>query len=223
MQKTEETGCLNAINLTLKHGFCDKSRTLEDISKTIHMPMKDFFFMKQVHENNVVIATEDTYLKPADAVIDTEGKYKLVIRTADCLPILVQSKSGKIKAAIHAGWRSLLSGIIENTIEKMKTLTDEPFLAALGPCMQNKHFEVKQDLIERFPINIQNDTEIFIHKDEKVFFDVPKLAIRKLNNLGIVDVNTDCCIDTYENENYYSYRRSTHKDEIDDRRQLSWI
>lgn len=222
MLKKDGNGCLSATNLTLKNGFCDNTRSPEDISRDWNIPLDTLFFMKQTHSNNIVIASEDTFLKEADAVIDTSGKYVLAVKTADCLPILIQSESGSLKAVLHASWKTILSGIIEKTVEKIRELTQEGLFAAFGPCLQEENFEVKEDMSGRFPETVRKDKEVFIRRDEKIFFNAPRLAEKKLLALGIKPDLT-CCIDTYGDRKYYSYRRGTHEGRIETGRQWSWI
>ena len=47
-----------------------------------------------------------------------------MVMTADCLPLLVCDRAGTVVAAIHAGWRGLCDGVIENTIRRMDCPAD---------------------------------------------------------------------------------------------------
>ena len=85
----------------------------------------------------------------ADASFTIEKNTVCVVQTADCLPLLVANLEGTIVAAIHAGWRGLLHGVIENTIEKMNISPNE-LLVWLGPAISQKHFEVGFDVKNSF-------------------------------------------------------------------------
>ena len=71
------------------------------------------------------------------------------ILTADCLPVLIANEQGTEVAAIHAGWRSLASGVIENTLAAMVSPAEE-LMAFLGPAISQQHFEVGGEVKQAF-------------------------------------------------------------------------
>lgn len=211
MQSNEKSGFLKSSSLTLKHGFFGRNHSPALIAEVLDVPLKEMFFLKQTHGNSVITAGENTYLSEADGVVSTSKKWLLMIKTADCLPILLQSEDESVKAAIHASWRTTLSGIIEKTVEKMEELGAKDIKAAFGPCIQKQNYEFKQDMKSRFPIHIQEDQAVFepIPGKEAWLFDVPLLAAQKLGRFGITP-DTSCMKDTYTDENYFSVRRTSH-------------
>ena len=74
-------------------------------------------WLNQTHSVDVIELPSATF--NADASYTSEKNTICVVQTADCLPLLVTNNEGTIVASIHAGWRGLLNGVIENTIEKM--------------------------------------------------------------------------------------------------------
>ena len=99
-----------------------------------------------------------------------------VVQTADCLPLLVTNKKGAIVAAIHAGWRGLLNGVIENTIHKMNMSPNE-LLVWLGPAISQKHFEVGFDVKHSFCEKDQHAEKAFrAISDQKWLADIYHLA-----------------------------------------------
>ena len=138
--------------------------------------------------------------------------------TADCLPILLVSKSGDEIAAIHGGWRPLAANIITKTLEKMKTPTADIY-AWLGPCISKNAFEVGSEVKAAFVE--QNEQNEYINECfeaaytkkfngnplDKYLADLHKIAKLQLENLGINQISTlpEC---TYANtDKYYSYRK----------------
>lgn len=76
-------------------------------------------------------------LPEADALISTEDVI-LTVRTADCVPILLVAPAPRAVAAIHAGWRGMLAGVIESTIAALAERHSAPaggLLAAVGPAI----------------------------------------------------------------------------------------
>jgi hypothetical protein len=66
---------------------------------------------------------------------------------ADCVPILLAAKDASCVAAIHAGWRGLAAGVIEETIKALP-VPPEDLVAEIGPCISAKHYEVGPEVIE---------------------------------------------------------------------------
>ena len=72
--------------------------------------------------------------------------------TADCIPILIFDKKIKIISAIHAGWKGAHRGIIQKVINEFKRKGSESknLIAAIGPCISQKNYEVKNDFKSKF-------------------------------------------------------------------------
>jgi len=146
-----------------------------------------------------------------DASYTKEKNTVCVVQTADCLPLLVTNKKGTIVAAIHAGWRGLLNGVIENTIHKMNMSPNE-LLVWLGPAIRQKHFEVGADVKNSFCEKDQEAEKAFCAiSDQKWLADIYYLAKMRLKSSGVTEtyggsVTDDYC--TFANEaDYFSYRR----------------
>ena len=105
-------------------------------------------YLKQVHGKEVVISpcAEGT---EADAILTREAGRVCAIRTADCVPILLTDLLGTEVAAIHAGWRGLVGGVIENTFAHLKTPAAE-MMAWIGPAISAAHYEVGADVRDAF-------------------------------------------------------------------------
>ena len=169
-------------------------------------------WLDQVHGNKVVVVDELS-VSPiqADAVITRSPKLALAIMTADCLPILLSNSHGTEIAAIHAGWRSLASGIITKTLAKMHSGNHDIY-AWLGPCISKNNFEVGGEVKNQFEEINKSFTTAFkvndkySHKD-KWLADLKKIAQLQLTEQGVknIIVSNHCTFD--ENERYYSYRK----------------
>jgi YfiH family protein len=128
-----------------------------------------------------------------------------VVLTADCLPVLVCSRDGKRIAAIHAGWRGLLNGIITNTLQKLGT-TD--VLIWLGPAIGPLQFEVGAEVRDAFIAKSPAYGVAFKQKNaDKWLADIYQLARTELASLDIHAVyGGDYCTVT-DKERFFSYRR----------------
>ncbi len=160
----------------------------------------------QVHEADVWEAPEQPVkwaeAPCADAIITDQPGKLLCIRTADCVPILLATADGRRVAAVHAGWRGLVAGVIEAAVGRF----DRPPLAAIGPCISAAHFEVGEEVAARFP------TEHVGLSRDKPHIDLPGAAAARLRACGITQIDTtDRC--TYRDEaEFFSHRREvTHR------------
>tara|TARA_B100000941_G_scaffold41020_2_gene24843 strand:- start:410 stop:1174 length:765 start_codon:yes stop_codon:yes gene_type:complete len=180
----------------------------------------------QKHTNICKIITENnSHNVTADALVTKSKKLVLCILTADCVPILLHERQKNIIGAIHAGWKGAKNNIIENTIMKVQELGGkiENISIVIGPCIQQKSYEVGSDFLENFMIDDNKNKELFIQKNQKYYFDLPQYCINKIKNSGVREIdNIKKC--TYENSNeFFSFRRSLHLKEMDYGRQANAI
>jgi hypothetical protein len=98
---------------------------------------------RQVHGTRTVTvdATTDT-VGDADALVTTDPTVAVAVRTADCAPIALASDAGAgVAAIVHAGWRGLLSGVVGEAVETMRSLGSTSVIGALGPCIRPECYE----------------------------------------------------------------------------------
>lgn len=178
------------------------------------------FWLNQTHSTIVlpVSGSQDDLLPPeADASVTSQPEQVCIVMTADCLPLLVCDKSGTQVAAIHAGWRGLLNGIIENTLAKFSAKSTD-LLVWLGPAISQQAFQVGSDVRMQFMQQSDGQAEsAFIPDAEsldaeinaKWRADLYLLAKQRLQTLGVPNDNIyggEYC--TYQNAAlFYSYRR----------------
>jgi len=189
-------------------------------------------WLDQIHSNRAVKAANPSYplqklvlslsygggrgdLQQADASYTDEAGVVCAVLTADCLPLLVCSTDGTQIAAIHAGWRGLLAGVISNTVAAM--LLTYPFskeevrrdlLVWLGPAIGPDCFEVGAEVRDAF---LEKSAEFsYAFKEQsngKWLADIYRLARVELAVLGVANIygGTHCTVT--DHERFYSYRR----------------
>lgn len=148
-----------------------------------------------------------------DGIVTKEKNIILGVSTADCVPVLFADYENNIIGAAHAGWRSALAGIIENTCKLMikKGANLEKISIAIGPCLQKKSFESGEDMRQEFIKKDSNFEKYFTPSENKKYlFDMEQFAKDKALSIGVKNTSTSS-IDTYSNQTYFSYRRNTHK------------
>lgn len=86
----------------------------------------------------------------ADALATDDPGVVLAVRIADCCPVLLASADGRAVAAVHAGWRGVVAGVLPRAIGALRALSDARIVAAIGPCISAEHFEVGAEVAAEF-------------------------------------------------------------------------
>jgi YfiH family protein len=139
----------------------------------------------------------------ADGAATAVSGLPLVAMGADCAPIALANDTAV--AAIHAGWRGALGGVVEAGVAAVRELGTGPVRAAIGPCVCARHYEFGEDalvpLVARFGAQVAGTTD-----DGHAAFDLPRALQVALDDAGVDEVtDTRCC--TVESADHYSYRR----------------
>lgn len=184
--------------------------------------------VSQIHSADVAFVeqpmTED---RPrADALVTNMPGLAIGILTADCGPVLFADADAGVIGAAHAGWKGAMGGVLENTVLKMIELgaRRENITATLGPCISQGNYEVGPEYLSRFLNADMSNNRYFVpsKKEGHSMFDLTSYVVTQLTNSGIIADSVNLC--TYQDENrFYSYRRSIHKNQQDYGRQISAI
>lgn len=196
-------------------------------AEALDVPTERLVTVHQVHSARAVTLSEPPAERPrADAVVTATPGLAVAVLTADCQPILMADAEAGVIAAVHAGWRGALDGIVEATVVEMEAAGAERgrIRAAIGPSISQTAYEVGQEFIERFCDDDPANARFFIGgADEKYQFDLPGYGLKRLREAGVAAAEwTRHC--TYrDGGRFYSYRRATHHGEADYGRLLSAI
>jgi YfiH family protein len=182
----------------------------------------------QVHSATVLtLKAVPTGERPrADAMVTATPGLALGILTADCEPVLFGDPDAGVIGAAHAGWKGALYGVLEATIDAMVALgaTRENISAVVGPCISQRAYEVGQDFMQVF-LDVDPGYDRFFAggAGDRVQFDLPGFGLHRLRGAGIGNAEwTRHC--TYgDPDRFYSYRRTTHRNEADYGRLISTI
>lgn len=160
----------------------------------------------QIHSGNVAIANQPGSIPETDAVIATACGIMLSVKTADCVPVLFYEPEHHVVAAVHAGWKGMISNIIANTILLMKKkfiCNPHGIIAALGPAIRTCCYEVGNDVAGHF-----SESEIEEH-DGRKYLNLPLAVKYRIKACGIPEENIDDCqrCTFCEPERFFSYRR----------------
>ena len=188
------------------------NRNLRYVSKKMGVKPYNLILMYQTHSNKVLEITKKNLKKRivSDAMVTKINKIALGVVTADCVPILIYDSKRRIVGCIHAGWKGAFSGIIKNTITKIRKLEpNNDIYASVGPCIGEKSYEVDLKFFKKFVNKSRKNKKYFSNKNKnKKLFNLRKFVADKLLELKVkIDhVNRDTFKET---NNFFSFRRTT--------------
>ena len=138
----------------LVHGFGDARWSEADFLAFAASKAFRPVIMHQLH-SDIIHCLEEAPGKTleGDALMTNVPGLLLVIRTADCLPVLLVDEENRAVAAVHCGWRGTEKRILEKTVKAMDEAygsTLKGMLAALGPCIGPACYEVGPEVREGF-------------------------------------------------------------------------
>ncbi len=201
-------------------------KNLNFASRKLLLKKNKLVLMYQTHSNKVIEVTRrnSNQIVYADAMITKIKGLAIGVVTADCVPILIYDKKNDVIGCIHAGWRGAYSGIIKNTILKIRKINpSNQIFASIGPCIGKNSYEVDYNFSNKFISRCKKNKKYFTKKNKnKKLFNLRKFVADKLLELkvNIDHVNHD----TFkEKNNFFSYRRSTIMKQNDYGRCLSAI
>lgn len=166
-------------------------------------------WLEQVHGIEVFeITTKGPCQARADAATTTESGQACAIMTADCLPVLFCDGEGTRVAAAHAGWRGLVSGVLENTLAHFDRV--DTVMAWLGPAIGPTAFEVGPEVRQAF---LERDAgaarcfSLLPHSHNRYLADIYALSRRRLQAAGVKQVLGGNHCTVQEPARFFSYRR----------------
>ena len=195
-------GCYSSMNFRF---HCDD--TCENVLKNFEI-MADTLGMDY---NKLVLENK---FDSVDALITDKKGIPMVTLFADCVPLFFLDKKLGVAALAHSGWKGTVKRIGQKTIEKMKRdygSRAEDILTAIGPSIQECHFEVGDEVAEIFIKEFGEDTAV--KYGEKYHVNMQKAIEKQFIESGILKENIDNCgICTYCNSDLlFSHRKTNGK------------
>lgn len=172
----------------------------------------------QTHSSNVAVVDSpaEMSLDDTDGIVTFERDLCIGVVTADCVPVLLHAPDVGGIAAVHAGWKGTLSGVVERGLEMLMERGADPALTrvAFGPSVSPDAYEVDCELARRF-----EDAGFgrFVNRTkwEKPHVDLQRVNMTRLLRKGVrmenVRLHSGCTVLTRSSEGgwlYQSHRRS---------------
>lgn len=145
---------------------------------------------KQVHGDQIRHAIEPGGSAGFDALVTKVPGILLAVSVADCTPILVYDARQQAIAAIHAGWRGTVAGIVAKTLvfmEKAFETSGEDCFAYIGACIDECSFEVGDEVAAAFAESFKR----FDAERGKFFVDLKKANAAQLIAFGIPEAQIE--------------------------------
>ena len=182
----------------------------------------------QIHSATTVVATAPwgDVRQEGDGVVTQTPGVVCGALSADCAPILLADAQAGVVAAVHAGWRGALGGVVASAVASMVELGAQParIVAVVGPCIGPKSYEVGLEFLETFTAKAPGAERFFspgVTADKRMF-DLPAFVLDRLALAGVETaewIGADTCAD----EDFFSNRRAFQRVEGDYGRLLSAI
>jgi len=189
------------------------SDNIENILKELNLD--NYYEVKQIH-SDIVNILDNNYINNTigDALITNLSNKPIIIKVADCVPILLYDKENKVIALVHSGWKGTLENITSKVVlTMMDKFNSKPsnIYSYIYPSIRQCHFEVEQDVYSKFKEKIKDIDKYTIRKDIKYYINLQDIIKDNLKELGINNIiDTDVC--TYCNNNIYHSYRYNHTD-----------
>ncbi|WP_303924110.1 peptidoglycan editing factor PgeF [Draconibacterium sediminis] len=185
------------------------------LSEALALEVGQMVYPDQTHSSNVAAIQEvpDAVISETDALVTNQAGLCLCVQTADCVPVLLFDPEAKVIAAVHAGWRGTVGGIVEKAVSKMTNnygASAKNIVAAIGPSISPEIYEVGDEVVAAARKSIPN-VETTLHKNGtgKFHFNLWEANRQLLLKSGVqaqnIEVFGACSFS--EAEKYYSARR----------------
>lgn len=200
------------------HSLAFQADAVATTSNDLHV-----VYLKQVHGTELVLINSHTAQAiVADACMTVLPNQACTIMVADCLPVIFCTEDGQVLAAAHAGWRGLLDGVLEATLQAMtdqinqlQLSSQQKIYAWLGPCIGPSAFEVGQEVFDAFcgTTRLNDNFKSHFQKQQngKWMADLAGIARQKLEqNKNILCFGNDSSLTwcTFHSPNlFFSHRR----------------
>ena len=176
--------------------------------------VSSIFDVWQVHGAEILVPNQPRALNEphlrADGVVTNKQEITILMRFADCVPILLYDPRNHVAGMVHAGWQGTVKKIAAAAVDRMvKEYGSNPvdIIAGIGPSIGPDHYEVQKDVLDRFSAVFGSSAEeMSIHKQGKIWLDLWQANRIILNGAGIEKVETSNECTACNINRWYSHR-----------------
>ncbi len=194
------TGDFAFLNVGLNRGDDNAIRNREKIAKHFSVePIINLITTQQIHSTTIHLVTRENVEQfrgnniPGDGLVTDVPGLLIGVYTADCVPLLMYDSETGYIASIHCGWRGAFKGMLTVALQYMRDLGCRNLYVATGAFIHR---------LELTPDIVPPEYRGFLNPESNVY-DFKSLVYATMTGVNYNDLN----IDTYSNQNYFSYRR----------------
>jgi len=183
------------------------------VAATFGVELAQVMRLDQVHGSTVRVAGLDPIGAEGDAIISDDPDWLLAVSAADCLPVLLHDPRSGAVAAVHAGWRGAVAGVVIATIAAMERhyqTRPHDLLAWFGAGIRGPSYQVGAEVADAFAAAGAPAGAVVTDPSAAGRFraDVAALVRAQLERAGVQPYAIhDAAIDTFSDERCYSHRR----------------
>lgn len=190
---------------------------ISDLEKIFRLSPGRIAGIKQIHSDKIlkILPDKNPCTEPAEAdgiIIETTGMSG-VIRTADCVPIILVHPEAKVTAVVHAGWKGTCSGITRKAALRLLELTSgspDDIKVFVGPCIHSCCYEVGPKVEKAFEKEGYDLERLMNGKN----LDLVKANLSQAVELKITDISSSGFCTACNPDLFYSYRRNKTGDRM---------
>ncbi len=192
------------------------------ISNALNFNLSDLVSSIQVHKDKILTLKQKPEKNSSkvpgscfsgfDSIITNQTAITLIIRIADCVPILIYDPELNVIAVVHAGWKGTLSEITAKTVQKMKKefgCLEENIKAGIGPSIGKCCYTVSNEIADQFTDRLQEYEYFVDYKNSSPHINLKEANRSQLilsgvneDKIEVSELCTSCCSNIF-----FSHRR----------------
>lgn len=168
----------------------------------------------QVHSNHIaVVSSEDRgkVVPNTDGLVTSAHSVTLVLRFADCQPVLLYDPANHALGLVHAGWRGVAQGIATRAVEKMRDAfgtEPESLVACLGPAIGPCCYEVGDNVAAAMGYALPDWHQVMQREGDGWRLDLPAANVQQLNAVGVRYIERAHLCTACRTDEFFSHRAS---------------
>jgi len=173
----------------------------------------------QVHGTDIERANsprpQNTSHVKADGILTDKPDLTLLMRFADCVPILLADPIKRVVGVVHAGWRGTVNKICAAAVSAMQNwygCKSENVLAGIGPSICQDCFEVGEDVYGQFRNEFDQSSELILKQQEgKKYINLIRANQITLEQNGVRNIECANICTAHNPDDWYSHRAENGK------------
>jgi YfiH family protein len=203
-----------------QHVMRNKELTLQ----ALHLPEQNIYDVWQVHGNDVVCAhaprPSDQAHAKADAILTNQPGVSLMMRFADCVPVLLADPVRHVAGIVHAGWQGTVKRVVQTAVQVMTSQygsRPRDVRAVIGPSIGPDHYVIGEDVIEHIKAGFGTDTQELLKlipgkfSNGRANFDLWRANQLLLERAGVQHIQTAAICTACHVQDWYSHRQEQGK------------